>query len=254
MWHGHAEIVARGIVSVRSFNMCDERGTEHLLAGTHGLQRDVVVGEYRYRRTPLKAIGCAIDVQRVGQGRQAARSQYQCADVDACDVAKSHHIFYASQLLYLKLGDRGALVHGRANRIGEPLQLTTGLQAIKEIVNGSCREYGPCLARHALENLWHKLRTRLDARTVEQPGITRHDPANRRRRDPDAQQPQAGIHAGLAGTDHRVVCIAVAQLYEIVQRHAGDTVCNREGRLAHRWHIYAHVGGVDDSAMGADVA
>ena len=92
----------------------------------------------------------------------------------------------------------------------------------------------------------------LDVRAIEQPGIARHDPADRIGIDAVREQPEARVHARLACADDHEAARRARAARQLVQRHAANTGRHFVERAPHRGHAHAHVAGVDDLLLHID--
>lgn len=90
-----------------------------------------------------------------------------------------------------------------------------------------------------------ELVARLDVGAVEHPGVARHDPADPVRIDPLLQQPDAGIHSRLAGSDDDMTGLRLRDPNELVRRNTADAGSHRITRRRRRRDLHAGMRPVD---------
>ena len=118
------------------------------------------------------------------------------------------------------------------------------LQPGKQIGHRTCLDDGFELTDGAADRALEILRAGLRVGAIQQPSVARHDPADALRRHSVLQQPEARIHAGLAGAHHRIAGIRTLYVGQPIQRYAVHVLRNRVSGTMRRRHGGTRMGGV----------
>ena len=144
----------------------------------------------------------AVDVQGRRAGGDRAVVEPDLVGLDRGDVAQAHHVADAAQLLELAVAEDGAVVGGRGDGGVDPAQLVARLQPEEDVVDGVGLHHGLDLVGEALGEPGEELVAGLEVGPVQHPRVPRHDPGDPVGVGAVVEQPDAGVHPGLAGPDH----------------------------------------------------
>ena len=228
--------------------MGDERRTEHLLTSPHALQRQVPIGEHRHRRRSGQARSGAVDVQRPRRRVDLAAAQRHPTLIDPVDVPQSHDVVDPPQFGELPERHDRAVVHGGPHRGVEAQQVLVGFQPGEQVVEVGGFGDGGQPGVDGSADLLGELLTRLDVGPVHQPRVSRPHPAQLRRGDAVAHQPQAAVHPGFAAADDREVVVVTGAAGQIVGGDDVDAVTDLERGRAHGLHLGEQIGRIDHPA------
>ena len=121
---------------------------------------------------------------------------------DVVHLAEPDHVPHLAQHHALGLAEDGAPVEDRLDAGVEPVEDTSVLQGRKQLVKALGLGTRLVLRRHPLNEGANQAQ-RLDGCAVGGPGVPGAYPPDGVGVDPLLDQPAAGVHRRLAGTDHR---------------------------------------------------
>ncbi len=144
------------------------------------------------------------------------------AGLDRLDMTHPHDVLDAPQLGEFGLRQDRAPVHRRVDGRVDAQQAPLRLQPIEEVWQRFGLVHRGELVREVAQHSFGELRTGLDRGAVQDPRVAGLDPRQPLRRDAVPQQPQAGVHRGLARADDHVAVPGLADARQLVGRHAID--------------------------------
>ena len=137
-------------------------------------------------------------------------------------MAHPYHVFDAPELHQFVLANYSATISSRPNIGIQTQQLLRRLELIEKVRDASGRGDSLELLGNATEALQEELFSWLDVCAIEEPTISRDDPANVIRTYAPIQKPKTNVHGGLAGSDNDVVIGGADGFWQLVGSYTSD--------------------------------